>query len=125
MRVRIERGVHRPAADYIDMRAERATAGAAMDARMAELDALVLPTTPIVAPTIAEVADADEFWPQEHAAAAQHLDPVNFFDLCAISLPAAAAERALPVGLMLVGAQRPGPAPVRHRRCDRASRFEG
>ena len=74
VRVRIERGGNVSAADYVDMSQARARLVRAMDARLAAFDALVLPTTPIVAPTIAEVADAEHVRPQEHAAAAQHLD---------------------------------------------------
>ena len=50
IRARIERGGTVSAADYIDMAQERARLIRAMDARMAGLDALILPTTPIVAP---------------------------------------------------------------------------
>ena len=73
----------------------------AMDARMAELDALVLPTTPIVAPTIAEVADVRRIRPQERAAAAQH-QPGQFLRSLRDLAAAAAAEWAS-AGLMLVG----------------------
>ena len=46
------------AADYIDMAQERARLIRAMDARMAGLDALILPTTPIVAPKLERGRDA-------------------------------------------------------------------
>ena len=72
-----------------------------MDARLGELDALVMPTTSIVAPTIAEVADPNVFAPR-NAAVLRYTTIVNFFDLCAISLPAPVAADALPAGLMLV-----------------------
>ena len=68
---------------------------------MADLDALVLPTTPIVAPKIAEVADADEFG-RKNALLLRNTNPVNFFDLCAISLPLPRQD-GLSIGLMLVG----------------------
>src|SRR5262249_15699054 len=61
IRVRIERGGTVAAADYIEMAQTRQRLVRAMDARMAELDALVLPTTPIVAPKLAEIAAPDEF----------------------------------------------------------------
>ena len=66
-----------------------------------ELDALVLPTTPIVAPTLAEVAESDEFG-RKNALLLRNTNPVNFFDLCAISLPLP-RQGGLPTGLMLVG----------------------
>src|SRR4029078_674064 len=52
IRVRIERGRAVPAWDYIEMVQMRRRLVQAMDARMGDLDALVLPTTPIVAPKL-------------------------------------------------------------------------
>jgi aspartyl-tRNA(Asn)/glutamyl-tRNA(Gln) amidotransferase subunit A len=101
IRSRIERGGSVPAADYIDMVQERQRLVRAMDARMASLDALVLPTVPIVAPKIAEVAAGDEFG-RKNAMLLRNTNPVNFFDLCAISLPLP-RNGGLSAGLMLVG----------------------
>ena len=98
VRVRIERGCAVSAADYIDILRERTRLVAAMDARLGALDALIMPTTPIVAPTIAEVADPQIF-AARNAALLRNTSMINFFDLCAFSLPLAAP---LPVGLMLV-----------------------
>jgi aspartyl-tRNA(Asn)/glutamyl-tRNA(Gln) amidotransferase subunit A len=72
-----------------------------MDARMASFDALVLPTTPIAAPTIAEVAESDEFG-RKNALLLRNTNPANFFDLCALSLPMP-RQSGLSAGLMLVG----------------------
>jgi aspartyl-tRNA(Asn)/glutamyl-tRNA(Gln) amidotransferase subunit A len=69
-----------------------------MDAQLAAVDALIMPTTAIVAPTIAEVADPKVF-AVRNAALLRNTSLVNFFDLCAISLP---LPTTLPVGLMLV-----------------------
>ena len=101
IRVRIERGGTVPSYDYIDMAQMRRRLVQAMDARMAELDALVLPTTPIVAPKIAEVAESEEFG-RKNAMLLRNTNPVNFFDLCAISLPLP-RQNGLSTGLMLVG----------------------
>lgn len=101
IRVRIERGGTVPSYDYIDMAQMRRRLVPAMDARMAELDALVLPTTPIVAPTIAEVAEPEGFG-RKNAMLLRNTNPVNFFDLCAISLPLP-RQNGLSTGLMLVG----------------------
>ena len=101
IRVRIERGGTVAAADYIEMAQVRRRLVQAMDARMALLDALVLPTTPIVAPRIAEVAESDEFG-RKNALLLRNTNPVNFFDLCAISLPLP-RQGGLATGLMLVG----------------------
>ena len=101
IRVRIERGGSVMAADYIEMGETRRRLVRAMDARMAPLDALVLPTTPIAAPKIAEVAESDEFG-RKNALLLRNTNPVNFFDLCAISLPMPRQD-GLAIGLMLVG----------------------
>src|SRR5215203_55721 len=101
IRVRIERGGTVPSYDYIDMAQMRRRLVPAMDARMANLDALVLPTTPIVAPTIAEVAESEGFG-RKNAMLLRNTNPVNFFDLCAISLPLP-RQNGLSTGLMLVG----------------------
>jgi aspartyl-tRNA(Asn)/glutamyl-tRNA(Gln) amidotransferase subunit A len=98
VRVRIERGCAVSAADYAEMVRERGRLVRAMDARLAALDVLVMPTTSIVAPTIAEVADPKIF-AARNAAVLRNTAIVNFFDLCAISLP---LKAPLPVGLMLV-----------------------
>jgi aspartyl-tRNA(Asn)/glutamyl-tRNA(Gln) amidotransferase subunit A len=100
IRVRIERGGTVLAHDYIDMAQTRRRLVQAMDARMASVDALVLPTTPIVAPTIAEAAIPDEFG-RKNALLLRNTNPVNFFDLCAVSLPLP-RQGGLSSGLMLV-----------------------
>ena len=55
VRARLERARNISAADYIDMVRARARLIERMDARLADLDVLALPTTPIVAPTMDEV----------------------------------------------------------------------
>jgi aspartyl-tRNA(Asn)/glutamyl-tRNA(Gln) amidotransferase subunit A len=99
VRARVERGGTVSAADYIDMLRDRARLVRAMDAQLAGLDALVLPTTPIVAPTIAEMHDPDTFNTKNMLLLRNPLI-WNFFDNCAISLPL--PRNGLPVGLMLV-----------------------
>jgi aspartyl-tRNA(Asn)/glutamyl-tRNA(Gln) amidotransferase subunit A len=100
VRARLERSRNITAADYIEMVRERAQLIRAMDARLADLDVLALPTTPIVAPSMAEVAAADDF-ARKNAMVLRNTVIVNFFDLCAISLPLPRAG-GLPAGLMLV-----------------------
>lgn len=98
VRIRIERGCAVSEADLAETLRERRRLVAAMDARLDGLDALVMPTAAIVAPTIAEVDDAKVF-AVRNAAVLRNTSMVNFFDLCAITLPLSAS---LPVGLMLV-----------------------
>jgi aspartyl-tRNA(Asn)/glutamyl-tRNA(Gln) amidotransferase subunit A len=97
VRVRIERGCAVAAADYVDMMRERARLVGEMAERLAGIDVLLMPTTSIVAPTIAEVAD-EKVFAARNAALLRNTAIINFFDLCAISLPLPAP---LPVGLML------------------------
>ena len=79
---------------------ERTRLVRAMDERLEAFDAIVLPTTAIVAPKISEVATLENFLAKQ-ALAVRNSSWVNFFDLCAISLPLP-REGGLPVGLMLV-----------------------
>jgi aspartyl-tRNA(Asn)/glutamyl-tRNA(Gln) amidotransferase subunit A len=78
----------------------RAGLARGMDARLASLDALILPTTQIVAPTIAEVS-TNATWGARNGQLLRNTAIVNFFDLCAISLPLPRGGGPH-VGLMLV-----------------------
>jgi aspartyl-tRNA(Asn)/glutamyl-tRNA(Gln) amidotransferase subunit A len=101
VRLRLQRGGETTAADYIlNMRA-RLAAIAAMDRVFEDFDALVLPTAPIVAPTMAEVATPDDF-ANRNMLLLRNTAIGNFFDLCAISLPIRLGN-SLPCGLMLFG----------------------
>ena len=100
VRVRLERASSISAADFIWMVNERAALIRAMDARLADIDVLALPTMPIVAPTLDEVAVQDEFF-RKNAMLLRNTSIWNFFDCCAISLPLP-REGGLPTGLMLV-----------------------
>lgn len=100
IRARLERARNISAADYIDMVRQRAGLIRAMDMRLADLDVLAMPTTPIVAPTMREVASPDEF-ARKNAMLLRNTVIANFFDLCAISIPLP-RDGGLPTGLMLV-----------------------
>jgi len=100
VRARLERSSGITAADFIWMVNERAALIRAMDARLADIDVLTMPTTPIVAPTLDEVAVQDEFF-RKNAMLLRNTSIWNFFNCCAISLPLP-REGGLPVGLMLV-----------------------
>src|ERR1043166_2541288 len=86
VRVRIERGAKVSAADYVDMSRERTRLIRAMDAQASSFDAWVLPTTPIVAPTIAEMQDTSTFG-TKNMLLLRNTSTWNFFDMCAISIP--------------------------------------
>jgi aspartyl-tRNA(Asn)/glutamyl-tRNA(Gln) amidotransferase subunit A len=99
VRVRIERGGKVSAADYVDMSRARAGLIRTMDAQASAFDAWVLPTTPIAAPTIAEMQDSSTF-NTKNMLLLRNTSTWNFFDMCAISIPIPGS--GLPVGLMLV-----------------------
>jgi aspartyl-tRNA(Asn)/glutamyl-tRNA(Gln) amidotransferase subunit A len=98
--VRLERARNISAADYIDMVRERARLIRMMDIRIADVDVLAWPTTPMVAPTMQEVAAPGEF-ARKNAMLLRNTVIVNFFDLCAISVPIPRGS-GLPAGFMLV-----------------------
>jgi aspartyl-tRNA(Asn)/glutamyl-tRNA(Gln) amidotransferase subunit A len=100
VRSRIEKGAAISAADYIDTMRERARLVSAMDARLADLDALVMPTTPTVAPRFDEVAEPRAFMAR-NAMLLRNTTIGNFFDLCTVSLPIP-RDGGLPCGLMLL-----------------------
>jgi len=101
VRSRIESGALMTAADYVALVAARRRIIAGMAALTAPFDAVLMPTCPIIAPRIAELAeDADYF--RLNAMLLRNPSIGNFLDRCAISLPCNAAGEA-PVGLMLMG----------------------
>ena len=99
IRVRIDRARAITAGTYLEMIEARTRLAKAMDARLADLDVIAMPTCPIVAPTIAEV-EAPDMWSRKNAMVLRNTSLGNFFDLTAISLPIPGS--GLPVGLMLV-----------------------
>jgi aspartyl-tRNA(Asn)/glutamyl-tRNA(Gln) amidotransferase subunit A len=100
VRGRIERGALLSAADYIEMKQERARLVRAMDAALADIDALVLPTVPIVAARMDALREDDTFM-RINLQILRNTAIANFFDLCAVSLPI--PTDGLAVGLMLIG----------------------
>ena len=79
----------------------RHTLVAAMDARLAPVDALILPTVPTVAPPLKPLVDDDALFGATNLLALRNPSFGNLFDLTGISLPV--RTEILPVGLMLVG----------------------
>ena len=98
---RILRGAAQSAADYIRLLQTRGRFITAMQRRMAAFDALLLPTVPIVAPRLDEVA-RDEDFTRLNLLALRNNAVVNLMDGCGISLPVQRRGEA-PVGLMLAG----------------------
>jgi len=98
---RILRGQEQSAADYIDLVAARADFIRRVAAIAAPYDALLMPTTPLTAPRLADLA-ADDSYRKVNFLMLRNPAIVNFLDGCSISLPCQRAGDA-PVGLMLIG----------------------
>ena len=98
--LRILGGARMSAADYIDLRMARQAWIVRMEASLSRFDAVLSPTVPIVAPSIASVlTDDDEFF-RINSLLLRNTSVVNMLDGCAISLPCQSPDQ-LPVGLML------------------------
>jgi aspartyl-tRNA(Asn)/glutamyl-tRNA(Gln) amidotransferase subunit A len=97
--MRIVRGESISAADYIDLLDSRRSLIARTEVRIAPYDALVLPTTAITPPRIADLAD-DKAFTKANLLSLRNCSLINMIDGCAISLPCH-REGEVPVGLML------------------------
>ncbi len=99
--IRILKGESLEPGEYEALLATRAEIIATADAASAPFDAVLMPTTPMEAPLIAEL-DGDEAWyGSANLLALRNPTVGNFLDRCAISVPLPVA--GLPVGLMLMG----------------------
>ena len=101
--VRIRRGKELSAADYIDLLEARAAWIAAVEARIAPFDALIMPTVPVIAPKLAELEADDAHFTTTNLLVLRNATLINFLDGCALSLPCHRRGEA-PVGLMLAAA---------------------
>ena len=101
VRARIERGEMQSATDYLELLAARRKLIGEFDTATRPFDALLLPTTPIVAPRIAELDDERDYH-RLNQLILRNTAVGNFLDRCAISLPCHRPGEP-PVGLMLMG----------------------
>ncbi|KQX87787.1 amidase [Variovorax sp. Root473] len=100
---RILRGAGMKAHEYIDLVRARRDWIARVEKALAPFDAMLSPTVPITAPSIASVrpgAERDDEFFRVNALLLRNPSIVNMLDGCAISLPCHVAGE-LPVGLML------------------------
>ena len=97
--LRILRGEGISAADYIDLLQMRKSLIARANVRLAPFDAVVMPTTAITPPRIADLAD-DQAFTKANLLSLRNCTLINMIDGCAISLPCH-REGDAPVGLML------------------------
>ncbi|RWH73093.1 MAG: amidase [Mesorhizobium sp.] len=96
----LSRAVAVPATAYIRAIRRRTALVAAMDERLASVDVLALPTTPVTAPTIVSMTSDEALCERTEGLLLRNTQVANQFDLCAISLPMPGMAR--PAGLMLV-----------------------
>ncbi|MFN3498721.1 MAG: amidase family protein, partial [Pannonibacter indicus] len=104
VRQRILRGRDISAADYLDTLASRKAWQAAVEARVAPFDAMILPSVPVIAPEIAPLEADDAAFFAANGLILRNPTMINFLDGCALSVPCHAAGEA-PVGLMIAGTQ--------------------
>jgi aspartyl-tRNA(Asn)/glutamyl-tRNA(Gln) amidotransferase subunit A len=96
---RIRKGQTLDAATYVGIQQARLALQATLDRRLADVDALVLPTVPLLAPRIDALQDEAAFT-RTNLLLLRNPSVFNFYDLPALSLPLPAPR---PVGLMVVG----------------------
>jgi len=101
VRERIERGRDVSAADYVRLCWQRSALIARIDRATADVDAVLAPTVPLVAPPIAAFAEDADYW-RLNGLLLRNTAIVNFLDRCAVTVPIQPPGSA-PVGLMVVG----------------------
>jgi aspartyl-tRNA(Asn)/glutamyl-tRNA(Gln) amidotransferase subunit A len=102
---RIRAGEKVTAAEYIQKRRDLEEARRNVRQVFAEVDLLVTPTTPIPAPSIAELkANPDELRPAE-IKLLRNTRPFDVWGLPAISVPCGFTQSGLPIGMQIAGPQ--------------------
>jgi aspartyl-tRNA(Asn)/glutamyl-tRNA(Gln) amidotransferase subunit A len=99
---RILRGAEQDAAFYIDLLERRAAAIPAYNDATANFDAVIMPTTAIIAPRIDEASANDDVYVRTNLLILRNPMMFNVLDCCSISIPMHRPGDA-PAGLMLVG----------------------
>jgi aspartyl-tRNA(Asn)/glutamyl-tRNA(Gln) amidotransferase subunit A len=99
VRQRIEIGRAMSAADYLALRGARAAMIQAFADWFSDFDVVAMPTTPITAPRLTDLAE-DAAWTRANLLALRNPTTINFVDGCAVSLPCHRVGEP-PVGLSL------------------------
>jgi aspartyl-tRNA(Asn)/glutamyl-tRNA(Gln) amidotransferase subunit A len=100
---RVMMGKEFPAADYFALGELRAAYIREVEGALAPFDAMIMPTVPCMAPTIAETEASDEDYFRWNFRIMRNTGLINFLDGCAVSVPCH-VKGAPPVGLMVCGA---------------------
>ncbi len=98
---RIMRGKDQSAVDYIELLAARQRVIQAIGRRSSRFDAMICPTIPVIAPTLVELEDDNEYG-RINMLVLRNPSVMNFLDRCAISVPMHQSGTA-PTGLMITG----------------------
>lgn len=99
---RILHGANMLAADFLDLMQARREIVAESMQFFAGYDAILLPTTPIIAPPIADLEQDDTAYFNANGLMLRNTSIFNFLDGCALSIPCHRTGEA-PVGLMIAG----------------------
>lgn len=90
--------------EYLDRRARLARAAGEANAALDGVDGVLSPTTPLTAPRLDEVSDA-EGYRARNMAALRNTSPGNLLELCGLSIPAALDGDGMPIGLQVMAAR--------------------
>ncbi len=100
MRITLARNI--TSADFVEFGFLRAAYQREVGALAAPYDAILMPTCPCIAPTIAEADQSDEAYMRWNGRILRNTGLINFLDGCAATLPCHAPGEA-PVGLSVCG----------------------
>jgi aspartyl-tRNA(Asn)/glutamyl-tRNA(Gln) amidotransferase subunit A len=93
------RGVAAP--DYYALLQRRLDLAARLEARLAGIDALLVPTTQIPARPLADIDQSLEVYLDHNGRYNRNTSLGNYLNLCAVSLPCGFTREGLPIGLMI------------------------
>lgn len=99
---RMRRAGEQSAADYFNLVNARADIQARVAAKTSAFDAVLMPTTPRIAPPIADLVPDDAVYGAINMAMLRNCSVGNFLDRCAATIPVH-EEGSAPVGLMIMG----------------------
>jgi aspartyl-tRNA(Asn)/glutamyl-tRNA(Gln) amidotransferase subunit A len=100
---RIRSGENVSAAEYIQQRRELERVRRSIRSIFADIDLLVTPTTPMPAPSIAELKASPEALRPAELRLLRNTRPFNVWGLPAISVPCGFTQSGLPIGLQIAG----------------------
>jgi aspartyl-tRNA(Asn)/glutamyl-tRNA(Gln) amidotransferase subunit A len=91
------------APDYFALHRQWAGLRRRLRTRLADVDALLVPATPLPAKPLAEVDKTPEAYGQYNARYLRNTAVGNILNLCGVSLPCGFTREGLPIGLMVYG----------------------